>query len=432
MTKVNKTAEYSKLEALNKYLNKHYQTRRCAITGHLYIKNTTPPSSNWQRLENTNTLLHRVRRNVAYETSRGLSSCYGIEFLEQLLASEDFSPTFNPLHDYFASLKAPSDPQEAFNAFMRCLVLSNETAEEVAYVKAAVTKWAVSAVRSVFEPRFTPKQILLLRSTEETIGKTSFINRLVPPCLAEYTAALGDISPTNKDAQLQLTNKFIIQLDEIDLFLKSPTNRQMFKSYVTTEAINIRLPYARHDTYKPRIASFIGTCNEYEFLGGSVGTSRFMVINLDNFVNNKYIKSNKLTGLTPAEEFDVDAFWGSAYALYKHGYDSQLNNEELEQLKQRNQMHQFACPVTELLMSHFKPSNKADGEFLSSSDIIKELQQVDTFIPITPVKMGLKLNKNGFKKTAVKRNGITRYGYFVKRLNNNDNTQWVTKNTINH
>ena len=95
--------------------------------------------------------------------------------------------------------------------------------------------------------------VLLLCSEIQNIGKTTFINNLLPPELRAYLST-GLINPSNKDDLAKIAQAMLINLDEFEGMSGRELN--IFKDLVTRKVISIRLPYARRSQNFPHTASF--------------------------------------------------------------------------------------------------------------------------------------------------------------------------------
>ena len=84
--------------------------------------------------------------------------------------------------------------------------------------------------------------VLLLCSEIQNIGKTTFINNLLPPELRAYLST-GLINSNNKDDLAKITQAMLINLDEFEGMSGRELNA--FKDLVTRKVISFRLPYAR-------------------------------------------------------------------------------------------------------------------------------------------------------------------------------------------
>lgn len=413
--KVN-SSNLSKLEALENYLKKRFITKQCELTGFIYYKFAENPEMDWKILARVETMLYEVRKNVKYNTSRGLSGDYCKQYLLELLFSDAFSFVFNPIKAYFEALEWTKKTTCPFVKFVDLLDLEEDNPTERLFVINSIKKWAISAVRSVYEPGYVNKQIFILRSTGENKGKTSFLANLVPKALENNYTLFTSIEGRDKDATIALATNFMGLFEEINDMLSTKPNRSNFKAFVSYPFINVRRPYGRHAERSPRLASFVGTCNDFEFLGDSVGLSRFIIINTKALKNQHYKEDNPSYLGPLAEDFDMNEFWAKAYFLYKSGETGAFSAEEMRTIMARNQMHKFVNPAEAVLLNNFKQSSRDCGEFLTTTAILKELQSDESFAPISSQKMGRILNSAGFVKSKKSVNGASIYGYWVERI----------------
>ncbi len=408
----------SKLKALKKYLNDRYSFYYDEI-GNVIDFAKSNEEYNKRSPVHLETLLEEVRENVFYNTSQGKSSSYGKDYLADLLASRNFSIPFNPIKKYLEGISDNSSV-DFFDKLASLLVLEDRSPEEFSFVKNAFKKWFVGAVKSVYEPEYVPKQMLVLRSTTENIGKSSLLNSFLPSCLRKYSSFCPSLKNQSKDTVQSLVNSFIIYFDEIDLFLETKENRLGFKAFASQPFVNVRPAFSRGREYRSRIASFLGTCNGLEFTSKTAGKSRFVVVNVENIWNKKAQKKAEIYNQTPAENFNIDGLWAQAYKLYKEGYNPIYDDVEMEEVFRRNELHMFTCEVTELVTTHLSKSSKNDekSEFITTSEMRQYLNSKDENLTISSViKLGKVLNELGFSKRPLKKGGKTIYGYYVKKVN---------------
>lgn len=89
-----------------------------------------------------------------------------------------------------------------------------------------------------------------------------------------------------KDAQKSLIGNFIINLDELHQFR---SNAHMVKTCLSQRYVNVRLPYQENEITAYRIASFLGSTNDAEFLRTDFGHSRWITFEVDyiEYLDNK-------------------------------------------------------------------------------------------------------------------------------------------------
>jgi predicted P-loop ATPase len=74
------------------------------------------------------------------------------------------------------------------------------------------------------------------------VGKTTWLNKLCPEELAEYRY-VGPIKRDDKDMQIVLAERFLVNLDELETMQRIEIGS--LKSYMTTDEITVRRPYDR-------------------------------------------------------------------------------------------------------------------------------------------------------------------------------------------
>lgn len=406
-----------KLLALKEYLRKKYDLRYDRIADDIDCrKKNFENNFSGVKIE---TLLDDIRENVSYKTKDGWGCSFSKSLLEEVLGSRDFVKEYDPLQNFLEQCleKQLQEKGDPFDDFVSLFDFESDSKEEKAFAKKAFQKWFVGAVKSVFEEDYVPKQVLVLHSTKENIGKTSLLNALLPRELKRYGAYNPNLRFRDKDAMLLLAQCWIVFFDEIDLFLnESSGNRDAFKAYVCTEGVNVRPAYGTKKMYRPRIASFLGTCNGVEFTDRKCGKSRFVVISLKNIWNKKSCKKSIYMpdcGVF-AENFKYRRLWGEAFRLYLKGFNPMYSDDEMEDLLKRNERHKYVCEVEESIKGCFLPSDKNEGEFLSPVELRNRVFGEDSLVSLK--KLGSCLNELGFLKTKKRVNGKLSWGYWVKKV----------------
>lgn len=106
------------------------------------------------------------------------------------------------------------------------------------------------------------------------IGKTSFFRWLAmePQWFRESVT----LDPKNKDDTIKALNVWVAELGELEKSLRA--DLPWLKGFLTQTTDNIRAPYARNATTRPRRTSFCGTVNQDEFLIDPTGNRRFWTV----------------------------------------------------------------------------------------------------------------------------------------------------------
>lgn len=394
---------------LEKYLVKKYEFRYNTIKNRVESRLRSAPEAPFKQV---NDLL--VWREVNYNLGR-----YGHEYVCKAIGSVGFTNEYNPLTTWLESLKLdelakklpyPIGNFDPFEQLISFVDLSSKLSEEADLREkkrfyTAVVKWFVSAVRCLYEPFFAPKQALVFMG-KQSIGKTPFAKSILTPFLNEFIKTNPNLNPSNKDARIALSQNFLVLFDEIDDYFKCRDNRDNYKSVMTETYVNERLPYAKTPVVRKRICSFVGTCNEAQFLNDPTGTDRWVVFEVDGF------HYNVPEGVFGWRDFDMDVCWAYAYKLYKSGFDTDYSEEELLLNETVNDKYKFNTPEYETLLEFLEPADKGHGEFMTSTQICSYLNGRQSVVSFNPVRLGKALVRAGFRR--FKGEGI--YGYYVRKL----------------
>ncbi|MDN5247506.1 MAG: VapE domain-containing protein [Candidatus Cardinium sp.] len=238
----------------------------------------------------------------------------------------------------------------------------------------------------------------MLCSPKENIGKSYFCEFLCPPSLIRYYNSNPIIS-NEKDAQKSLIRNFIINLDELH---QLRSNAHVIKTWLSQRYVNVRLPYHEDEVTAYRIASFLGSTNDIEFLRSDLGHSRWISFEVDS-----------IEYLGDEARYVLEEAWEQAYHLYKLNNSSgELGKEELSELMHRSDQFTTKSTEAELIVQYLAPSTKEGGEFMTATDILRYLQEiVGIAIRLNTKLVGSALREAGFDRSVNKK----LYGYFVTK-----------------
>ena len=165
---------------------------------------------------------------------------------------------------------------------------------------------------------------VLVLAGPQGIGKTSFFRELIP--LPGMFAEGRRIDPADKDTLLQSLNVWICELGELEQTTKRDAGA--LKAFLTQSVDEIRAPYGRKATRRPRRTSFCATVNGTSFLQDETGNRRFWTVEVSD------IDTARLFGLSTEWKEQI---WAQVYAAYRtRPTDFRLTREELAQLEERN------------------------------------------------------------------------------------------------
>ena len=337
-------------------------------------------------------------------------------YIFDVVMDDRIAPQYNPLKSWFKKYKCNQDI-DYIKQLCGYIILKNDTYEERERLYLALKKWFVGAIKTLFEPKYVHKQCIVWQGAQG-IGKTPFVESLLPNELQDFVNSLRNLNLDSKDAKIALTSYFLINIDEIDQFFKTKINRDNYKSYLTTRLVNVRLPYTRTDISRLRIAAFMGSCNETIFLNDTTGTQRFTIFAVDKFLNKKHGDGQYI------EDFPMRNVWTYAYNEYIKKYSPEYTLAEELLNEQANDAYKLDSDEYNTILEWLEPASKSDAgsanvEFMNATQIRKylneHLKDNGVYFPSTN-KIGEALTALGFSRLFKKINKKSVRGYYVRKI----------------
>lgn len=253
-------------------------------------------------------------RAIAYIRNKSLS--YGLTSNENLifshldyLASEDkYTPICDYLNECYAAVLDADIKESQIDALWATIHLKDTANND--FCRKLFIKWLVTCCVMAFNRGNDSAQGLLVLKGSQGIGKTRFLQRLMPK--AQLTCAPGDkwfysgdtMTTGDKDSVLRATSYWLVEWGELSETLKR-SSYDSIKAFLTKETDTIRKPYAHAATTEPRRTVFIATVNDERFLADKTGNRRYWTLDVESIDNN-----------TPV---DVNTMWGEVMKLYRTG-----------------------------------------------------------------------------------------------------------------
>ena len=293
----------------------------------------------------------RMENSIWMEMNELGYAC-NVKMIQNLIYS-DFSSSYHPIREYFKEL-----PEWDGTDYIRILADSVRTNHQSFWTE-CLERYLVGMCAAATQDDVVNHTVLLLCSEVQNIGKTTFINNLVPPELRTYLST-GLINPNSKDDFAKIAQSMLINLDEFEGM--SGRDLNTFKDLVTRKVISIRLPYARRSQNFPHTASFAGTCNYQEILHDTTGNRRFLCFHADSI---EFIKIN----------------YTQLYAQIKHllntpGYQYWFTQEDNNRIEKNNEDFIFHSPEEELVLTHIrKPERFEKVQYLTVSEIAELIRE---------------------------------------------------------
>jgi len=322
--------------------------------------------------------------------------------LRNLLYS-DFCPLYNPFEDYFHNLPTYDEKTDYITDLANTITTTKQDLWQQCF-----KKWLVAMVGCVLDDKVINHTVIVF-SGKQGLGKTTWVERLVPKQLKEYLFS-GTINPNNKDTLVQLAECMLINLDELENLNRSEIGS--LKEIITKTQIRMRKAYGHNNETMPRRASFAGSVNTAQFLNDSTGSRRFLCFELE--------------GIQYQHNVDINMAFSQALFLFKSGFRYWFDQEEIKNITENNEQYQLHSPEEELLLTWFEPCEREKANvFLNASQIAAKLAE-KAKINITDGtinKLGKALKKYNFIR--LKKNGIAVYALIENTWEDVDNRNKV-------
>jgi len=327
--------------------------------------------------------------------------CFSYDRLNNLLNS-DYIPKVNPFLEYFETLP-DWDGNDHIEKLANTVELADQT--QVDYWKMCLKKFLIGLTACAIDDSITNETSIIL-SGEQGIGKTKWLNLLVPDKLdPRKYLYVGTIYDHNKDSQLYLSTKLLINLDELESLNKDEIG--YLKSLFTLDSITLREPYMRKSKTYVRRASFVGSVNKAQFLTDPTGSRRFL--------------SFEAKDIDYEHNVNMDMVFAQALSLFKSGEKFYFDLGEIKIINENNEDFRIRSYEEELFLTYFsKPDNNDVQmnryEILQTSEIAQLLNSKSPTLRITDAtlrKLGQVMKGLGFTKKNKKVNKNSVKGWMV-------------------
>jgi len=248
-----------------------------------------------------------------------------------------------------------------------------------------VRRWCVSAIAAVSDDNFHSKGVLILQG-EQSIGKSTWLEKLVPSEIKKYFLSGATLDPANKDSVKTVISNWIVELGELESTFGKDMAR--LKAFITNSKDVIRVPYAPLDSYFSRSSVFAGSVNSEQFLIDHTGNTRFW--------------SLPVVSLNTNHNIDMQQLWAEVAVLYEKGEKWWLTSEEEKLLELNNKEFLSISPFEELLQEKYNFSQPATQP-ITATELLINLGYLN------PGKKQRNEMGQVLKKLGVKINRLSKY-----------------------
>ena len=291
---------------------------------------------------------------------------------------------FDPVREYLDGLPAWDGRNHVAQLFSRIPNLSSEQSSFLAiWMRSMVAHWLQMDVLHGNE--CVPTLI-----GPQGCGKTTFLQRLLPPHLRQYY--LDHLNLSNKfDKEMALTNNLLVNLDELDAI--RPSQHPALKQTLSKSKVNGRPIYGASQEDRPRYASFVASTNNPHPLTDATGSRRYICLTIPQgmFIDN--------TG---------DINYEQLYAQVLHELNMLkapywFNNVEVARIQEINLGYMEQKDIAEIVAVCFrKPQEGEASKSMNSNQLLQVIQREYPLVKIShsvKVQLGLAMKELGFEHT---------------------------------
>lgn len=296
--------------------------------------------------------------NVKRSHIQGLCALnnFPVSAVDSLCAALADLHRYNPVQEWIASL--PWDGVDRLEAFYVTVIASEDF--PVDFKKTLMKRWMISAVAAAFMPSGFRCRGVLTFSGKQGIGKTSWLNSLVPddPLRNEVVLTGHCLDASNKDSKMTAVSNWFVELGELEGTIKKEL--PVLKSFITNDMDTFRRPYAAVDSTFPRRTVFFASVNDTNFLNDTTGNSRWWSIPVQSVNHQHGLDMQQIFAQFKEQCYDKGEQWW-------------LTAEEEAQLTSQNKDCEVISPIQELAIAYLNNAEGEDTNFLTATRFLQVL-----------------------------------------------------------
>jgi len=363
------------------FLHDHYILRFNELSGKTEFAHRSESGEPEFRILTTkalNSIIIRAKREGVCEKGSPKAD------IMELVNSEEI-PTFNPANDFLEHLPRWDGQNHMARLFGRLPGLTTEQLEFLCvWMRSMVAHWL--QMDTLHGNECVPTLI-----GAQGCGKTTFMQRLLPPELRQYF--LDHLNLSNKfDKEMALTNNLIVNLDELEAI--RPSQHAALKQTLSKSKVNGRPIYGASQEDRARYASFVATTNNPHPLTDATGSRRYICLTIPE-------------GRCIDNTGDID--YQQLYAQVVHEVCDQkapywFNNEQVARIQQLNQNYMEEKDMAEIVAACFRlPKDGEDAKAMNSSQLLEMIRKEYPSVKkdhSTKVHVGLAMKELGYEHTT--------------------------------
>lgn len=332
--------------------------------------------------------------------------------LRKILRSPNQIRTYNPITEYFESLKGKYRGVSHIDLLMSHLRMRELPGKKKDYCQQRMyrymKKWFVATAACALG--LQPNDVALgLVHADEGIGKTFFFKFIVPEA---FKNLIADPREDAKKFNLEesFARNFLVYFDE--LVGLTHRNTEEFKKVMSASEIDVYFPREPYPVRRSRIASACFSSNKTPekggFLTSAMGYRRWLIFELES-INQEF-----------SRKVDVDQLWAEALLLLEQDFDYKWNAGDWAEFREHNKTYMVETTSMKYIKMYFEHPVDGDGEWMQPREILnllvtsRKLTREDQ-ARVSDVKLGEALSAQSFVQKSVRRPEGTRRCYFVKK-----------------
>lgn len=297
--------------------------------------------------------------NVSMTHIISLASLNGISsgLVPEYVAAIADRHLLNPVANWITS--KPWDGVDRLQSFYATLITAEGFPEPLKQV--LMHRWLISAVAAALMPTgFKARGVLTLQGPQ-SIGKTTWINNLIPDQLLREQVLKLDhhLDAGNKDSLLSAIGHWIVEIGELDSSFKKDIAR--LKGFLTSDRDKIRKPYARTASEYARKTVFCATVNDSHFLVDATGNTRWWTI--------------PVTEINYAHGIDMQQLFAQVATEFDKGERWWLDREEEQWLEEYNASHRSISAIEERIVAALDLARAEDSNLpaMTPTELLLEI-----------------------------------------------------------
>ena len=310
------------------------------------------------------------------------------------VAKSNYITEVHPVRDYIEANKHRK-PEGTFEKWFGCLTLKNQnvSASDLLHF---VKKWYVGLIAQALDGEYPNEIFLTLISTEQGIGKTTFLRKYTLPSALQDYRVEHSLS-FDDDFKVLMSQSILVIDDEMDG--RTFEQGQTFKNIISNNHQTLRRKYDRRNSTLKRRCSFAGSGNNL-FVVRDRLDRRILPIEIAK-IDHQQLNS-----------IDLDDLFMEAYNLYADGFQYSFQSGDKSILNPLYEDYIQLSDVDLILDEYLeKPADETDVFEVPCLDLVSVLISMFPHYSrrINVPTIARQMNDRGFAKTRKGKKRITTY-----------------------